>query len=658
MRFRHINQVVESNRAARLSATCRTSPEERAIVQLPPPQAPPRLGRVLLSRGAVNRATLGRALRLQRRCGGRLGDVLTANGWARRSDVDAALAEQARIPMADLQAEPISADVGAARDLDRYFALGVAPWRKIGDRMVWLTTNPSAAHRALAAMGVSPAVLRAMVSRRALEDALLRRFGGQFAADAAQRAPRKLSARAGLAPWHVASLFTAITALAALCVAAPNLALGLAAACFVVLAGASAMLRVAGLAGALFASRPHRDAVAETRIAAQPLPKISLIIALYRESATMPSLLEALMGLDYPPDQLEVIFALEADDDETISALSALALPDWARVLKVPPGKPRTKPRALNLALRFARGDIIGVYDAEDRPESDQLRKVARAFAAAPAKLACVQARLAYYNARESWIARCFAIEYHMCFAVLLKELADLGAPIPLGGTSMFIRREALESAGGWDAHNVTEDADLGMRLARAGFQSGVIDSTTWEEAAASPKPWIRQRSRWLKGFLQTWISQTRAPLDMARRLGLPRALAAQVILLVPPAMFLLQPVFWASTLYWLATGAFWMQGVFTPAAFALIALTLAEQATVFAAALLALKRRREWALAPWVFTLPFYWPMGAAAALKALVELVVAPSYWDKTTHGVGRIACRVQTQARARLSDAAAAP
>jgi cellulose synthase/poly-beta-1,6-N-acetylglucosamine synthase-like glycosyltransferase len=177
-----------------------------------------------------------------------------------------------------------------------------------------------------------------------------------------------------------------------------------------------------------------------------------------------------------------------------------------------------------------------------------------------------------------------------------------------------------------------------------------VIDSTTWEEAAASHRPWIRQRSRWLKGFLQTWISQTRAPGEMVRKLGLGRAIIAQIILLVPPVMFLLQPVFWATTLNWLATGVFWLEG----AAAALFALTVAEQATVAAAALLAMKRRRAWSLAPWILTLPLYWPMGALAALKALVELVFAPSYWDKTTHGVGRIASHARRRALARLGGA----
>ncbi len=650
MQFRHIAEAARANRAT-MEWALQSEIRSAAVTQLPPPPRAPRLGRLLLSRGAISRTTLARALRRHRRTGARLGDVLASGGFVTRNVVDTALAEQARLPQVDIDAQPIAGNVGDPLDLDRYLVLGIAPWRRNDGHTTWLTADPMSAHYALALLGASPGALRVYAPRQRFEDALLRRFAHKFAWDAAEHAPLRLSARGGLATWQSIGVWAGLLGAGLAAIVASDAALSAIAMLVVALAGASALLRLIGLFGALAASRPHEDQIAASAPASERLPKISIIIALYRESATMPSLIEALMRLDYPPERLEVIFALEADDQETMSALNMLSLPGWARIICAPQGRPRTKPRALNLALRFAQGDIIGVYDAEDRPERDQLRKVARAFAGAPSKLACVQARLAYYNARESWIARCFSIEYHMWFVVLLKGLADLGAPIPLGGTSMFIRRAALDHVGGWDAHNVTEDADLGMRLARAGYRSGVIDSTTWEEASASPGPWIRQRSRWLKGFMQTWISQTRAPFEMVRRLGFSRAVLAQIILLAPPVMFLLQPLFWATTIYWMTTGEIWMQRVVGPAAAALMALTVTEQATVLAAALLALKRRRAMALAPWVATLPLYWPMGAAAAVKALVELVVAPTYWDKTTHGVGRIATQVRARALARL-------
>jgi cellulose synthase/poly-beta-1,6-N-acetylglucosamine synthase-like glycosyltransferase len=113
-----------------------------------------------------------------------------------------------------------------------------------------------------------------------------------------------------------------------------------------------------------------------------------------------------------------------------------------------------------------------------------------------------VQARLCI-DTRTSWLARYFTAEYAGQFDVVLPKLAALGLPLPLGGSSNHFRTVTLREVGGWDPHNVTEDADLGMRLARFGYRSGVVASSTYEEAPADIGRWLGQRTRWFKGWMR-----------------------------------------------------------------------------------------------------------------------------------------------------------
>ncbi|MEM1315242.1 MAG: glycosyltransferase family 2 protein, partial [Pseudomonadota bacterium] len=329
--------------------------------------------------------------------------------------------------------------------------------------------------------------------------------------------------------------------------------------------------------------------------------------------------------LDYPRERLEVLLAVEEDDRETIAALRDAAPPDWMRIIETPEGRPRTKPRALNHALDFASGALIAVYDAEDRPPPDQLRRAAETFAQAPAQIACLQARLTFYNAESGWIPRCFAIEYHTWFRVTLPALARLGFPLPLGGTSLFMRRRALERLGAWDAHNVTEDADLGMRLARAGYRTALLDSETQEEAVRRPWAWIRQRSRWQKGYLVTWCTHMRSPARLWRDLGPTGFLGFQLLFLGSAGAALTQPLLWSAWIWWGLAGG----------SAALVWSLHAGQAAMLAGALLAVRRAGRPRLARWALSLPLYWPLATASAFKALVEAAMAPTWWDKTGHG-----------------------
>ena len=365
------------------------------------------------------------------------------------------------------------------------------------------------------------------------------------------------------------------------------------------------------------------------------LPTISVLVPLYREDRVTSRLLRRLEAVNYPRDLLDVRLVVEADDAITTRALARSALPRWITVVRVPPGPIRTKPRALNHALDGCRGSIVGIWDAEDAPDPDQLLSVADAFAVAPPDVGCLQGRLSLDADGRGWLARCFSLEYDAWFAVILPGLSRLGLPVPLGGTTLFLRREAIESVGAWDAHNVTEDADLGFRLHRRGWRTWLIDTVTVEEPPERAAVWVRQRSRWLKGYAATWAVHSRRPSALVRDLGWRGALAFQVLVGGTLVQFALAPLFW---MFWPASVGFGtpLDGVLPPSvAPALIALFVASEIVGFWAYVVAAHRTGAPAKALWWPAMLPYFPLATLAAWKAAVELVVAPFYWDKTDHG-----------------------
>lgn len=378
----------------------------------------------------------------------------------------------------------------------------------------------------------------------------------------------------------------------------------------------------------------------DTPVPANPqlahLPIVTILVPLFRERDVAGALVKRLSRLDYPPDRLDVCLVLEADDATTQTALAQTQLPFWMRAIRVPLGTLQTKPRALNYALSFAKGSIIGVYDAEDAPAPDQIHVVVNRFAQRGPDVACLQGRLDFYNSHSNWLARCFTVEYATWFRIMLPGLERLGLAIPLGGTTLFFRREILEELGGWDAHNVTEDADLGIRLARHGYRTEIIDTITQEEANARAWPWVKQRSRWLKGYAITYGVHMRNPLKLWRDLGAWRFFGVQLLFMGTISQFLLAPLLWS---FWLMLFGVPhpLDGVLSQS----VALTFAGlfllseiiNVTVAALAVTSAKKRD---LIKWTPTLHFYFPLAALAAYKGVIELATKPFYWDKTTHGV----------------------
>lgn len=367
------------------------------------------------------------------------------------------------------------------------------------------------------------------------------------------------------------------------------------------------------------------------------VPVISVMVPLYKEAAVLAQIAGALGRMEYPPDRYEVMLLLEEDDHETRDAFDRTPMPSNFRAVVVPPGKPRTKPRACNYGVQQCRGDLVVIYDAEDLPEPDQFQRATRAFEFAHPRVACVQARLAFYNPRQNVLTRWFATEYLSWFGIMLPGLHAMGSPIPLGGTSNFFRVEALRASGGWDSWNVAEDCDLGIRLYRQGWRVELIDSTTWEEACPEVGFWIRQRSRWVKGYLQTWLVHTRHPVQLWRELGSWKFLNMQLVVGGSVLCLLLNPVYWFCTLLWWLHPTRWEEAMMGGPALVMGNISFVLGNTLFIAFHCAgALRRRHWDLALLGLFVPLYWLLMSVAAWKALLQLLWAPHYWEKTRHGL----------------------
>ncbi|KQI69001.1 hypothetical protein AN189_08585 [Loktanella sp. 3ANDIMAR09] len=508
----------------------------------------------------------------------------------------------------------------------------VLPWRQTGEVTVVLAPDLltyQQAERDLAAR-LGPVRL-ALATPDQITTAII----AACSHDLAMRAETRLDAADSSRNWHSgrATLWGASTllGLAALAWLAPGwlvtmlclISIGL-------MLVATALKSAAAIAGLAPVSRPPHSAPQAA------LPVITLLIPLYDERDIADHLIARLEALRYPRALLDVCLVLEDNDDTTRQALGRISLLTWMRAMTVPQGTLRTKPRALNYALPHARGSIIGVYDAEDAPDPDQLLIVADAFARADPRVACLQGVLDYYNSTSNWLTRCFTIEYASWFRVVLPGYARLGLVVPLGGTTLFFRRDILERLGGWDAHNVTEDADLGLRLARHGYRTAFIPTVTQEEANGRAWPWVKQRSRWLKGYAITYAVHMRRPWRLLRDLGPWRFCGVQVLFLGTLSQFTLAPFLWSFWLILLGLPHPMTAALTTGQWQTLVALFVGAEVINLLVAAIALRRADKLRLLGWALTLQFYFPLGSLAVYKGLLELAWKPFWWDKTAHGI----------------------
>lgn len=412
--------------------------------------------------------------------------------------------------------------------------------------------------------------------------------------------------------------------------------------------GALALMSVTFLAGTSFkffvAMRGARYDVVERVSRAQvdalvdrDLPRYTVLVPVFREANIVGQLIRNLGGLDYPTEKLDVLILIEEEDCETRDAVLASHPPPHFRIVTIPKGYPQTKPRACNVGLFFATGDFLVIYDAEDTPDPDQLKKAVVAFSRGGDETVCLQASLNYFNDRENALTRMFTLEYSYWFDYMLAGLDFGDLPIPLGGTSNHFRTDALIELGGWDPYNVTEDADLGIRASAMGYRVGVINSTTMEEANTSIPNFIRQRSRWIKGYMQTTLVHARHPVALIRQIGLRRFMSFVLLIAGTPATFLGVIPFYIVTIF----------TVFLPvnalAAFFpvwLLWLTLLNfvigNVVMIYLSMMGPYKRGTFYLVLWALLNPLYWLLHSIASYKALWQLLTNPHYWEKTEHGL----------------------
>lgn len=654
-------------------------------------QAPvnhPPIGRLLLESGKIAEEDLSHALSLQNRIDAPLGDILIAEGLIEKRDVLSALEKQARARGVDLGQTPPALGMATQIPSDLCLKHGAVPLLADGTKLHIAVSNPTDFNNLQRTLGLeSRELIPVIAEEHQIRAQQCRLYGNELAHKAETRVAAAESCRnwglsgvkrhsiaaivAGtvliclvLAPmwtltlatlWAVVTLVmtTALKAAALIThfnpkmppqmvehlvalkrllprpkgeIALPELSL-------LPTSRADAALRIAGALQSFPGGIPIINA-SESRFR---LPRVSVLVPLLHEREIATQLIDRLSRLTYPKSLLEVVLVLEESDTVTRETIARTHLPDWMNVIEVPQvGDLTTKPRALNYALDFCRGSIIGVWDAEDWPEADQIEKVVSRFHEAPNNVVCLQGVLDYYNSRTNWLSRCFTIEYAMWWRIIMPGIARMGLVVPLGGTTLFFKRTILEELGGWDAHNVTEDADLGVRLARHGYVTELLPTVTREEATSRAWPWVRQRSRWLKGFLVTYLVHMREPRALLRDVGLWRFMGLQTLFLASVSQFAAAPLLWS---FWLT-----LFGMTHPVSVTLGSSVMWGLAGFFIAAellniligVIAVSRPGHRYLVPFVPTMMVYFGLGALAAYKAVWELIRMPFFWDKTQHGI----------------------
>ncbi|RVU00462.1 glycosyltransferase [Mucilaginibacter limnophilus] len=369
------------------------------------------------------------------------------------------------------------------------------------------------------------------------------------------------------------------------------------------------------------------------------LPAYTIHLPVYKEDKLIKKLVWNLQSLDYPREKLDIKLLIEEDDDKTLNAVRNLDFPAVFEVIVVPFHMPKTKPKACNYGLHFSRGKYLTIYDAEDIPDTDQLKKVAALFDKLPSNYICVQSALNYFNRNENFLTRMFTLEYSYWFDYMLPGLDTLDIPIPLGGTSNHFKTENLIGLGAWDPFNVTEDADLGVRAYEKGYKVAIINSTTYEEANNEPFNWIRQRSRWIKGYMQTYLVHMRNPVDLYRRIGLKGVLGFSFFIGATPFTFLVYPFLLLVFICYMVFDLSTIRTLFPDwVLFMSIFNLIVGNILMIYVNMMAVFKRRFYDLILFSIANPVYWLMHSIASYKALYQLVVKPFYWEKTNHGLSK--------------------
>lgn len=617
------------------------------------------MGDVLVERGLITQELLDQRLLEQHEQGSKLGKILLAAGDVSRRDLWSAMAQTWQIDSIDLIAEPPDPELLAGLDSEivleqRWVPVRIEEDGAVRTAVVAVCDEPTDARRqqVRSALGVNTVRFVATTDWD-IEQAVLAGFSDDLVTRAAYELAEErpeLSAADPIAKWQ--KVTGALVPLAVVVGALVNWRVTLTFILVVlnlVFAVGVGFKLFTCFVGMWVQHRHDRERKREQAsrtddpnrlegwdIPEDELPIYTILVPAFREANVVSDVVRNISALDYPLSKLQVLLLLEPDDVETIEAAKAARPPDFVRLVVVPPGGPQTKPKACNVGLAMAEGEFLVIYDAEDRPEGGQLREAVAAFRRSPDETVCVQARLNYFNTDTNILTRMFTLEYSFWFDDMLPGLDALRLPIPLGGTSNHFRVESLRELGGWDPFNVTEDADLGVRAAALGMKVGIIESTTWEEACSEWKAWIRQRTRWIKGYMVTTLVQLSHPVQAWRSLGWRGMVGLVGLIAGTPALFLAAPLMWAFFLYTFLGGVvpqFRIPGWLAPITFAVLVFGNLSMILINA---LAVRRRGNTRLAGYALLNPAYWVLHSIASWRALWQVIVSPSHWEKTPHGI----------------------
>jgi len=605
-----------------------------------------RLGAVLIEMGIITPSQLEEALTIQKQKGGRLGWLLATMGYVSRNDLFRALSAHYGLRFATPELshllETVDIELAQRTPKEEALRLQALPYRIENRTLILLNAYPGNEQTALfyrtlyQVDRVEEWVVTDLdifnLAKKVYGDPLLKEaVYGLFFRNPEESAYRVFTFRQFsfiLASLILLGIITALYPFETL-----RASLFVIQTLYVILIGFKFVLSLFGTVDEItYREKPDEYQNLED----SDLPVYTVLVPVFREPEVVGTLIEALKRLDYPANKLDIILLLEEVDQETLAAAKAAAPPANWRFLIVPKSKPQTKPKACNYGLLFARGKYLVIFDAEDVPHPDQLKKAVLAFEESDASTICFQAALNYFNKDQNLLTQLFTLEYSFWFDYMLPGLYNLNLPIPLGGTSNHFRVDALKKIGGWDPFNTTEDADLGIRAAAEKYKVGIIRSTTYEEATSRVWNWIRQRSRWIKGYMQTTLVYNRRPLKLIQAIGLKQWLSFQLFIGGTPILFLINPILWILFGVWIGWNPPWLSELFTPALLflSLFNFLIGNFLGIYLN-LLGAFRRKYYSLTFISLLNPFYWLLHSFSAYKALWQLLRKPHYWEKTHHG-----------------------
>ncbi len=591
-----------------------------------------RLGETLIARNSVTKKDIELVLAIQKKQGGRIGEILIGEGLITAYELAKGFAENQGKPFIDLRKHGIDESLLDENECENYLKYSAIPWKDDGGKILIATTEIHAELIEWAGKQFShfDFVITSPFDVRWAVQENLDIYLDLDARDQLWNQQREHSAK---------RIFLSDTGrywfIFLLIVAMPVFLIG--EHMFYLMVGLQGFYLLTLLSKILFVSvgvcraadkKSHSIALEDRH-----LPVYTILIPMFEEKAkTIEQMIHSIRMLNYPKSRLDVKLIIEEGDENTLAMVKSLQCESYFHIVDVPYSYPQTKPKACNYALKFAQGDFVCIFDAEDRPDPMQLKKVLEVFWRSPNEVACVQARLNYYNRNENMLTKLFAIEYASWFMFMIPALEKMRVPIPLGGTSNHFKTAILRKMMAWDPYNVTEDADLGIRLAQHGYCTAIVNSLTLEEAPITLKAWIKQRSRWIKGYMQTYFVHMRRPIQLYKKIKMRGFIGFLFFVGAPSVVFLTMPF---SCAYWLYSLAVDQNFPDWYVVLSIGNLTAALLLHIVIALIVLFKNGwRQMGLTVVVF--PFYWLLHMLASFRAVKELVLRPHYWDKTEHGV----------------------